>query len=493
MHYVLGGLVSMGVVTQAQADAVDPLVGGGSPSAAQQAQQQHNQQAIEADLQNGQPSNTVGPAPHFVEYVESELEQDFANDPAYLDGSLTVTTTLDLGLQEKADQDVANGVAKLGHGANNGALLMLDPSDGDILAYVGSANFSDNSIAGQYDIVRANRQPGSSFKPLVYETGFKNGTLTPDTILQDTRAESQQLGGVQDFDREYEGPITATQALLGSRNIATEQAMEIAGIQNVIDFATSAGITTPIAPNASSAIGTSATSMMDLATAYTAFANGGTKVMPRAILKVVDASGNVLVDNSQPAGGTRIMTPAQAWSITNILRRYPNFWDLGIKWTTAGKSGTTDNFVDAWYTAYTPSWVISTWAGHTSGTSQAEVGMNEVFGTTEAEYIAVPFINSLSKPAAFTPANGQVAQCTGATPANITQGACGSPSPSASPSESATPSATSSATPTASPTPSCATSEPLQTLGPCATATPSASPTGSGAQGANSGPAPTPP
>jgi penicillin-binding protein 1A len=444
MHYVLGGLVTMGSITQAQADAVDPLLGGPNATPAQKAQQLQNQTAILKDLGNGQPAAGLGPAPHFVQYIEDQLQQQFANDPSYLNGDLTVTTTLDLPTQQKALTAVQQGLPRIGNGANNAALLMIDPHTGQILAMVGSAGFDNTSIGGQFNITtQAQRRPGSSFKPYVYEEGVRTGTVVPTTILQDTRQESQALGGVQDFDREYQGNITAKQALLGSRNIATEQAMVKIGVDNVINFAKQLGISTPLAPNASTAIGTSAVRMTDQVAAYAAFANGGQKVTTYGILKVVDSKGATLVDNSRPAFQEQVMTPQQAWAITDILRSYQHYWNLPIKWDTAGKSGTTDNFVDAWYMDYTPSWVIATWAGRTEANNPAELGMDGVFGTTEGRAIAVPFINSLSKPAAFTPAPGAYATPT-ATPAPT-------PSPTATPVP--TPSPTAPQTPLPTPTP----------------------------------------
>ena len=227
-------------------------------------------------------------------------------------------------------------------GANNGALLMIDAHTGAIKAMVGSADFTNNSIAGQYNIVTASRRPGSSFKPYVYEAGFKSGTLKPDTILQDTRAQSQKYGGVTDFDNRFLGPITAARALVLSRNVATEQAADKAGIQNVIDLAYGMGISqklTPQAPNLSTAIGTSAVRMIDHASAYAAFANGGHKVVANGILKITDGSGNILRDYTVTPNLGDVLTPAQAWSITSILRGYAKQWNLHFKYDTAGKSG----------------------------------------------------------------------------------------------------------------------------------------------------------
>jgi membrane peptidoglycan carboxypeptidase len=456
MHYVLGSLVAVGDIKQADADAVDPLVGGGSATSAQQAQQQQNQQALHADLQNGVPSNS-GPAPHFVQYIEDQLQATFAQtDPSVLEGSLVVTTTLDLNIQKLANAAVVSGVAKLqSSGANNGALLMIDARTGNIEAMVGSADFNNNAIAGQYNIVLASRRPGSSFKPYVYEAGFKNGTLKPDTILQDTRAESQKLGGVPDFDGKFLGPITAARALVLSRNVATEQAAGIVGIQNVIGLAYGMGISqslTPQAPNLSTAIGTSAVRMIDHASAYAAFANGGHKVVARGILKITDGSGNVLRDNTVAPNLGDVLSPAQAWSISSILRGYAKQWNLHFKYDTAGKSGTTDKFIDAWYMTYTPDWVVATWTGHTSGTNAAEQGMNQVFGTSTGAAIAVPFVNSLSKPSAFKAVPGSLGDCAPSDAAFKDVAGCPTPSPTATPSP--TPSPSPSPTPTPTPTPS---------------------------------------
>jgi membrane peptidoglycan carboxypeptidase len=456
MHYVLGSLVAVGDITQADAGAVDPLVGGSSPSPAQQAEQQHNQAALHADLQNGQSTTGAGPAPHFIQYIQDQLQSIFGQDnPEYLQGSLVVTTTLDLNIQKLADAAVTAGVAKLSaDGANNGALLMIDAHTGAIEAMVGSANFNDDAIAGQYNVVTASRRPGSSFKPYVYDAGFINGTLKPDTILQDTAAESRKLGGVQDFDRKFLGPITAARALLLSRNVATEQAMQIAGVQPVLDLAYSMGINrtlTPLAANLSTAIGSSAVRMIDHTSAYAAFANGGQKVQAHGILKITDDSGNVIRDYTVAPNLGRVLTPAQAWSITSILRNYPRQWNLHFKYPTAGKSGTTDNFVDAWYMSYTPDWVVATWMGHTSGTSQAEQGMNQVFGTSTGAAIAVPFVNSLSKPSAFTPVSGSLADC--ATADASLSDVSGCPTPSPTPTPTPTPTSTPTTTPTPTPSP----------------------------------------
>ena len=457
MDYVLNALVATGKISQAAARAVDPLDPDGSANPA-------NQAAIQADLAHGEAPQ-VGPAPHFVQYVEDELPQLLQDEPGAFRGSLTVTTTLDLTYQEDADSAVEEGLPRMGGGANNAALLMMDPSNGQVLAWVGSADYDDPAIDGQDDFVTLDGlQPGSSFKPYVYETGFQDGTITPNTILQDTSAESRALGGVQDWDREYEGDVSAATALLHSRNIPTEQAAQMIGMARIIAFAHSVGVTTPIADDLSSAIGTSATSVLDQAVGYSAFANGGHTVTPQTILKVTDAAGDVLW--SAPATDPlqlQVMTAPQAWAITQILLHYPAYWGLDFRWTTAGKSGTTDSYMDAWYMAYTPSWVVATWVGNTDGAENRQVPMDGIFGTTgPARYIDEPFIHSLPRPEAFEPPAGAVPDCSSGGSSN-----CSTPTPSPTPSSTPTASPSTGATPTGSP---------LASPSPSPSATPSPTP-----------------
>lgn len=209
------------------------------------------------------------------------------------------------------------------------------------------------TIAGEFNVVTAQRQPGSSFKPFVYEQAFREGAASPSTTLDDTAQESSALGGVQDFDRSFLGPIPAWRALLLSRNVPTEQLMERAGVSNVIDFAHGLGISSDLANNAGTAIGSSAVRMIDQAAAYGAFANGGRTIQPRAILRVTTSAGVVLY-SAPPAAGRQAMTAQQAYSVTGILRQYNAQWGDGINRDVACKSGTTDNFTDAWFMGYTP-------------------------------------------------------------------------------------------------------------------------------------------
>jgi membrane peptidoglycan carboxypeptidase len=391
-------MVEVGDITAAAAAAVDPQTGAGG---------QH-QQAMLDDLRHGRPLAQVNAAPHFVAYARQQLDQLFSSDPTALDGSLDVTTSLDLDTQAKAQHAVSSGVAAIGRNANNGALLMLDSHTGDIIAMVGSADYNNAAIGGEFNVTLAPRRPGSSFKPYVYEEAFRSGTLRPDSLLDDTVAESAQLGGVTDFDNNFLGRISAARALLLSRNVAAEQAMVETGAGTVNTFAHQLGITTPLADNASTAIGTSAVRMLDHAAAYAAFSNGGQTVTPRAILKVVDRPTGTPLYGAGAGGGARLMSAAQAYEVTGILRHYDSQWSVPIRRDAASKSGTTDNFIDAWYMTYTPSWVVATWVGHTSGTDVAEVGMNTVYGVDAGVSIAAPFVNELGTTPNFSVPPGTI-------------------------------------------------------------------------------------
>ena len=397
-HYVLSGMVKTGAITRAVADAVDPLAA--DPAVAQQ----HQQELLD-DLKQGHPVS-LGPAPHFVDYASAELQRILANDPAVLNQNLTVMTTLDSGKQAAASTAVATGIPRVGGGANNGALLMVDAHSGEILAMVGSAGYTNSAIGGEYNMVTAQRRPGSSFKPYVYATAFSEKVLGPYSTLLDTASESQALGGVKDFDNRFYGPMSAARALVLSRNVPAEQAMAKAGVSQVIDMVHRLGITTNLSPDVSTAIGSSSVSMLQHATAYAALANGGTTVSAASILKVTAPDGKVVYQRKPPAGA-QVLSSAVTCDVTNILKGYAGQWGLNFRQPTAGKSGTTDNFVDAWYMAYTPDWVVATWAGHTDGGSQQEVPMRNIYGVNMAPYVTVPFVNTLPRAKQVSSCRGQ--------------------------------------------------------------------------------------
>jgi membrane peptidoglycan carboxypeptidase len=341
--------------------------------------------------------NRSSQAPHFVDYVFEQLESLYG-PTAVNKGGFVVTTTLDLNLQKAAEQAVAVGQQRLGPlGADNGDFLAMDPKTGEILAMVGSADFLNTDIKGQFNVVTGLRQPGSSFKPYAYEQAFKSHKLTMGNMLDDT---SRHFAGGQfhDFDFRDMGMITAHQALLLSRNIPALETMQAAGVDNVVNFAHDMGITTPLKSEVTTAIGSSEVRLLDHTVGYGVFANGGTRHDPVSVLKVTDKDGNTL-DKPNAPGAKQVISAQEAYLITYILKDYSSQWNLGWNKPFAGKSGTTNNYRDAWMMAYSPNLVIGAWVGHTGPGNQ---DMNGVFGSMVGSSVLKDFINNGLSQAHFT-------------------------------------------------------------------------------------------
>jgi len=333
--------------------------------------------------------NRTSQAPHFVDYVFEQLESTYGPS-VVAKGGFVVKTTLDLNLQKAAEQAVAVGQQKLGRlGADNGDFLAMDPKTGEILAMVGSADYLNNDIKGQFNVVTALRQPGSSFKPYAYEQAFRSHTMTMGNMLDDT---SRHFAGGQfhDFDFRDMGMITAHQALLLSRNIPALETMQAAGVDNVVNFARDMGITTPLKSEVTTAIGSSEVRLLDHAVGYGVFATGGMRHDPVSVLEVKDKDGNTL-DKPNTSDGKRVISAQEAYLITYILKDYSTQWNLGWNKPFAGKSGTTNNYRDAWMMAYAPNLVIGAWVGHTGPGNQ---DMNGVYGTMVGSSVLRDFINN---------------------------------------------------------------------------------------------------
>ena len=253
---------------------------------------------------------------------------------------------------------------------------------------VGSADYLNNDIKGQFNVVTALRQPGSSFKPYAYEQAFKSHKLTMGSQLDDTSRHFAN-GLFHDFDFRDMGIITAHQALLLSRNIPALETMQAAGVDNVVTFARDMGITTPLKSEVTTAIGSSEVRLLDHAVGYGVFANGGTRHDPVSLLEVKDRDGNNLEPPKTQA--KQVITAQEAYLITYILKDYSSQWNLGWNKPFAGKSGTTNNYRDAWMMAYSPNLVIGAWVGHTGPGNQ---DMNGVYGTMVGSSVLKDFINN---------------------------------------------------------------------------------------------------
>jgi membrane peptidoglycan carboxypeptidase len=319
-------------------------------------------------------------APHFVDYVWSELEQRY--DPGYLlRAGLKIVTTLDPKTQALAQQAVHDGIARYAKSnrVNNGSMLVMNPHTGEVLAMVGSADYSNADIGGQVNYTTALRQPGSSFKPYTYITALMNG-WTPASPLDDSNGAHAFPGyPVHDWDARELGTIALRDSLQKSRNISSVHLFKDVGIQKVFTTVRSLGINTPLDPSLPTTLGASELRMIDHVSAYSAFANGGHRVRALAVLEVRDAAGALLESNPpQPDAGERVLPTSATYILTDILKGavHPS-----MGFPVAAKSGTTTDFKDAWYIGYTSDLVVASWMGRTvSQPTPHNESMNGLWG-----------------------------------------------------------------------------------------------------------------
>ncbi|MFI5240877.1 MAG: penicillin-binding protein [Microgenomates group bacterium] len=330
-------------------------------------------------------------APHFVQYVQKILEERYG-ETAVEQGGLKVTTSLDLKLQEKAQEIVAEEIAKVeSQHITNGASVVINPETGEILAMVGSKDFNASDYDGQVNVTTSLRQPGSSFKPFNYVTAFKEG-YTPSTLVMDVPTTFPGGEGQPDYkpvnyDGKYRGPIQIRYALGNSLNIPAVKMLALVGIKDVLKTANDMGITT-LEPNAetlkrvglSLTLGGGEVKLLDMATAYSGFVNSGYRVEPVAILKVEDINGKVL-EEVKPEKKKRVLTDEQAFLIADILS------DNNARKDTFGpnsllnipgqkimvKTGTTNDKRDNWTIGGNGLAMVGVWVGNNDNSEMLNV------------------------------------------------------------------------------------------------------------------------
>jgi len=330
-------------------------------------------------------------APHFVQYVQSVLEERYGQRIVE-QGGLKVTTTLDLEIQEKAQDIVKEEIDKVKNlKISNGAAVVLDPQTGEILAMVGSRGFSDPDIDGQVNVTLSQRQPGSSIKPITYVTALKKG-YTPATLLMDTPTEFPGGEGQPpykpvNYDGKFRGPVQLRYALANSINIPAVKMLAMVGIKDTLQTAYDLGIDSLEPTNAilsrvglSLTLGGGEVRLLELTGAYSSFMNQGFRVDPNAVLKVEDQNGKVLEEN-KPDKGRRVLTPEQAYLIADILSdneaRSAVFGTnslLNIPGRqVAVKTGTTNNKRDNWTIGGNTQGVVGVWVGNNDNSEMLEV------------------------------------------------------------------------------------------------------------------------
>jgi penicillin-binding protein 1A len=345
-------------------------------------------------LQLGSKTESGEVAPYFVEWVRQQLDEKFG--ARLYEQGLKVFTTLDLDMQSAAERALENQLRAIEGGkygkfphrtyeqmaaraANGdetatpnspylqGAFLALDPRDGSVRALVGGRQFDDSKFNR---MTQALRQPGSTFKPIVYSAAIENGR-TPATIIDDAPITLPQVAGEQwspqNYDGKFEGPIPLRRALYMSRNLpAIRTGMDL-GEQTIIDMGKRFGITSTIPPYPSIAIGSADVFPIEMISAYTTFANLGVRTAANAIRRVENQRGEVLWE-PQPARA-QVLSPAQAWIMVSMMKdvvqRGTAAGSVGSRFhvPSGGKTGTTNDGADVWYIGYTADLVAGVWMG----------------------------------------------------------------------------------------------------------------------------------
>src|ERR1700761_6828947 len=318
----------------------------------------------QAQASIGHPAISVKPVgAGTVNYVADWIGEVLDDLVGQVEQSIVVETTIDPKLQSVAEAAVIDELAakSVKFNVSQGALVAMTP-DGAVRAMVGGRNYSESPYKRA---VTARRQPGSAFKPFVYLTAIEAG-LTPETIRQDAPLNVKGWSP-ENYSREYFGPVTLTQALAMSLNtVAVRVGLEV-GPKNVVRTAHRLGISSKLEPNASIALGTSEVSMLELVGAYAPFANGGLSVSPHVVTKIRTLDGKVLYQRQSDEPNQVI--EARNVAMMNQMMEQTLISGTARKaeipgWQAAGKTGTSQDFRDAWFIGYPASLVTGVWLGN---------------------------------------------------------------------------------------------------------------------------------
>jgi 1A family penicillin-binding protein len=339
-------------------------------------------------------------APHFTLYVRQQLEQLFGPEALYQSG-LSVYTTLDPVLQAEAERTVKEQIAALaGRNVSNGALVAMRPDSGEVVALVGSVDFDDVEIDGQVNMALAPRQPGSSIKPFVYLADMelpdrpRNEHWTPGTLVADITTAFPDGANPpyvpSNYDGKEMGLVTVRQALANSRNIPAVAALQTATLPHFLDLMGRLGVTTLTRPDygLSLALGAGEIPLLEMTNAFGVLANGGRRVPPVTMQKIMDSQGNPLCEQGtsrpcQPGAESaqQVVNPVDAFLITDILSdnqaRTPVFGANSVlrlpERPAAVKTGTTNDFRDNLTIGFTPQLVTGVWVGNADNSPMQDV------------------------------------------------------------------------------------------------------------------------
>ena len=325
------------------------------------------------------PSYTV--APYFIEFLKKQLREKYTSEVLVSEG-LKIFTTLDVGMQRKAEKALAESLADLEKGyphltsdpANKlqAAIIVLEPQTGYIKAMVGGRSFADS----QYNrAVQAKRQPGSVFKPFVYTTAFvlaEDGKIEfkPSDIIQDEPVQIRSGGKMwrpQNYSKKFSGPVTVRQALEKSINIPAVKVGQKAGIENVVRVAHRMGLVSELPPYPALALGSADLSLLEVGSGYSTLATLGSHAEPISIRDVVDSRKEVL--DKKTVRVKKAIPVGAAFLTVNLMKGVldrgtaASVRAQGFTAPAAGKTGTTDDYRDAWFVGFTPNLLCAVWVG----------------------------------------------------------------------------------------------------------------------------------
>lgn len=337
--------------------------------------------AYDKQLAYAEQKEQVPDAPHFALMVKDWLEEKYGEEKIARSG-YKVTTTLDIDAQGKAQAAVKQQVDRLARSkVSNGSALVMDPRNGEVLALVGSADWN-NETNGKVNMTTATRQPGSSFKPLVYATGIEDRKMTAATIFNDKKTDFGGGYSPNNYDGRFRGDVTLRRALSNSLNVPAVEAMRQVGISNVMNKAKQAGITT-LTDSATNyglplALGSGQARLTEMVGAYAAFGNEGKKNEMQLVLNIVNKNKEKIYESK--AVSSQVWSPGTSYIISSILSDnsaraevFGNSLTVSANRPVAVKTGTTEDYRDAWTIGYTPSLAIGVWIGNNDNSPMSSV------------------------------------------------------------------------------------------------------------------------
>ena len=355
--------------------------------------------------------SSIEKAPHFVEYIRRYLEEKYGKESLYKKG-LQVFTTVDLHYQKTAQEALESGLKEVEKRQKyssgdmplnlEGALICFDIETGYVKALVGGRDYKKSQFNRT---IQARRQTGSAFKPIIYASALDKG-YTPASIIVDAPIVFEwgdKKWKPKNFEGKFSGPTTLRNALTRSINVVTVKIAQDIGVDYIRNYAKILGISSPLYHELSMSLGSSSVSLFELTKAYAVFANQGKSFKTIFIKKILDRDGNLLEENLPPfyfeefSAEEQVITPQTAFLITYLMEgvvQHGTGWRArSLGRPVAGKTGTTDQFMDAWFIGYTPELITGVWVGFDE---ERSLGENET-GARAASPIWVTYMSKILK------------------------------------------------------------------------------------------------